>query len=237
MTRLVGLYPRSWRDRYEVEFLGVMEARRPSIGDQLDIVRGAVDARLHPQIPAPSDPARRPRRRVMVAGLLTMVGGAGWLAWMTFTLRYFRGWGSGMPEHAELGMAISFMTFLALTSATIAIAVAFDLLMPARGMVGAILAAFGFLMAALGGGMLILFGFVGVVLLAWSLSGRVIPHWLAIAWIGATVLTFSAMVAFVAGNGRDVGLLALGIPFGIAWLVVGVVIAVGRAPVSVGTVG
>ena len=236
MTRLVALYPRAWRDRYEVEFRGVMEARQPTVGDRLDVVRGAVDARLHPQVHGAVDPRPRPSRRTRVTGALALIGGAGFLAWLAFVLLYFRGWGEGMPEHAEVGTALNFIASLALMSATIAIAATFDSVLPARGMIGATLGAFGFLMAAFSGGVLILFAFVGVVLLAWSLSGRVIPHWLALAWIGTTVLTCSAMVAFVAGNGRDVGLLALGVPFGIAWLVVGVAIALGRPPVSVGAV-
>lgn len=30
MSGLVRLYPRTWRDRYEVEFLGVLASRPPS---------------------------------------------------------------------------------------------------------------------------------------------------------------------------------------------------------------
>lgn len=53
MSRLIGLYPTSWRNRYEEEFLALLAERQPtSIGDRLDLVRGAVDARLHPQVPA-----------------------------------------------------------------------------------------------------------------------------------------------------------------------------------------
>ncbi len=52
MSRLVGLYPSAWRVRYEEEFLALLAARPPaSIGDRLDLMRGAVDARLHPQVP------------------------------------------------------------------------------------------------------------------------------------------------------------------------------------------
>ena len=47
MSALVRLYPRTWRDRYESEFLHVLESRPPSPRDRLDIVRGALDAGLH----------------------------------------------------------------------------------------------------------------------------------------------------------------------------------------------
>ncbi len=53
MSRLVSLYPAPWRSRYEDEFLAVLAARPPTIGDRFDIVRGAVDARLHPQVSGP----------------------------------------------------------------------------------------------------------------------------------------------------------------------------------------
>lgn len=53
MSRLVALYPAAWRSRYGDEFLAVLTSRPPSMGDRVDIVRGAVDARLHPQLPAP----------------------------------------------------------------------------------------------------------------------------------------------------------------------------------------
>jgi hypothetical protein len=52
MSRLIALYPRSWRDRYEDEMRSLLEARPPTIRDRLDLVRGAVDARVHPQGPA-----------------------------------------------------------------------------------------------------------------------------------------------------------------------------------------
>lgn len=46
----MALYPRAWRTRYETEFQAVL-ADRPatSLADRLDIVRGALDAHLHPE--------------------------------------------------------------------------------------------------------------------------------------------------------------------------------------------
>ena len=52
MSRLIALYPAPWRARYEDEFLALLAERPPqSVGERLDIVRGAIDARLHPQLP------------------------------------------------------------------------------------------------------------------------------------------------------------------------------------------
>ena len=50
MSRLLRLYPQPWRDRYEEEFIDLMSERPPSLADRLDIVRGAIDARLQPQL-------------------------------------------------------------------------------------------------------------------------------------------------------------------------------------------
>lgn len=52
MRWLLWLYPRRWRRRYGDEFLAVLEERGLSLLVLLDIVRGALDARLHPQLVA-----------------------------------------------------------------------------------------------------------------------------------------------------------------------------------------
>lgn len=59
MKRLVALYPTAWRARYEDEFIALLEARRPSLLERFDIVRGAADARLHPQVVGPRRVADR----------------------------------------------------------------------------------------------------------------------------------------------------------------------------------
>ena len=46
VSRLMALYPATWRQRYEDEFLVLLETRPPSLGDRIDIVRGALDAHL-----------------------------------------------------------------------------------------------------------------------------------------------------------------------------------------------
>jgi hypothetical protein len=67
MSRLLRLYPRPWRDRYQEEFIDLMSERPPSLADRLDIVRGAIDARLHPQLRGPD---RVPDR----SGFATLAG-------------------------------------------------------------------------------------------------------------------------------------------------------------------
>ena len=89
MTRLIGLYPRTWRTRYEDEFLALLSDRPPDVLDRLDIVRGAIDARLHPSpedTPAPVEPAAARDPWSVRAGWLTLAGGVAWIAAMAVAI-------------------------------------------------------------------------------------------------------------------------------------------------------
>lgn len=72
MSSLVKLYPATWRRRYEQEFSQLLAERPPSVRDRIDIVRGALDARVSPQIPG-----SRVRERV---GYLALLGMGVWIA-------------------------------------------------------------------------------------------------------------------------------------------------------------
>lgn len=50
MSRLVRLYPAAWRERYEAEFLRLLQERPIGVQGSVDVVRGAVDAQLHPEL-------------------------------------------------------------------------------------------------------------------------------------------------------------------------------------------
>ena len=52
MTGLLKLYPASWRKRYGDEMEALLETRRPDRRERIDLIRGALDAWVHP--PAPS---------------------------------------------------------------------------------------------------------------------------------------------------------------------------------------
>ena len=45
---LLRAYPRGWRERYGQEFLALLSDRRPGPAEVLDVLAGALDARLHP---------------------------------------------------------------------------------------------------------------------------------------------------------------------------------------------
>jgi hypothetical protein len=72
MSALLRLYPGAWRDRYGEEMHAVLETRRPSRRDRIDLIRGAFDAWIHPLSPsmAPSIAA------IVGGGLWTMIGAA-----------------------------------------------------------------------------------------------------------------------------------------------------------------
>jgi len=94
MSALVRLYPRAWRERYEAEFLDLLEARPPTLGDRFDILRGALDARLHPQVQQPEAPEpaavdAAPDDTVVVRrlGYAALAGGVAWvLTWWFATV-------------------------------------------------------------------------------------------------------------------------------------------------------
>lgn len=89
MTRLIGLYPRTWRTRYEDEFLALLSDRPPDVLDRLDIVRGAIDARLHPPAELAPPPIEPPVARgpwAVRAGWLTLAGGVLWIAAMVVAI-------------------------------------------------------------------------------------------------------------------------------------------------------
>jgi hypothetical protein len=50
-TWLLRLYPRAWRDRYQDEFVALLEQCPFSLGDVFDIIAGAIDAHLHACVP------------------------------------------------------------------------------------------------------------------------------------------------------------------------------------------
>lgn len=50
MNWLLHLYPMRWRERYGEEFGSVLASQRASAGMVLDVLAGAIDAHLYPQI-------------------------------------------------------------------------------------------------------------------------------------------------------------------------------------------
>ena len=53
LSRYVALYPRAWRERYGEELQAILEAERLGLRIRFDLLRGALDAHLHPSTPSP----------------------------------------------------------------------------------------------------------------------------------------------------------------------------------------
>ena len=109
MSRLVDLYPRPWRDRYEDEFRSLLAERPPSLAGRIDIVRGALDERLRPQVPGPGHVRDR-------AGLGPLVGFGLLVAAIVVAangpVHYDR---YGMYRDGALGMPLLFVGLLLLS--------------------------------------------------------------------------------------------------------------------------
>jgi len=65
MRLLLWLYPARWRRRYGAEMRALLRQSRPGPRDAWDLLRGALDAHIHPQWPA-----RSARARAVVAAAL-----------------------------------------------------------------------------------------------------------------------------------------------------------------------
>ena len=69
--RLLRLYPGAWRRRYGHELAILLEDRPPTARDRVDLVRGAIDAHLHP-----IEPLRWPATAAAIAGVVWTAGAA-----------------------------------------------------------------------------------------------------------------------------------------------------------------
>ena len=66
MRALLALYPRVWRRRYAAEFAALLDAQRLSLGLVLDVVLGAIDAHLDPQLADEDETSLRRRMKDVV---------------------------------------------------------------------------------------------------------------------------------------------------------------------------
>jgi hypothetical protein len=230
-TWLVRLYPPTWRARYGAEFAELLGERPLGVRDGLDVVRGALDARLHPQVAR----ATRPRRTATVAdrlvALAAVIVGCLFTIWAGIIVVASPRWGAPSSAGNDL-IAVSYGAAAAATLVAIGVLVSLawryggDL--GPIGMLGSILAAAGLI--AIGSeagtiGMVMLV--LGTLLLAPGLTALV--GWLVpAAMLGATILMAAAMFGFVSTGGQEVVWLSLLIAYGPSWMVLGLGIGRGR---------
>lgn len=234
MSRLMRLYPAAWRERYETEFLQVLENRPAGFRGLLDVVLGAVDAHLHPElIGAESRPWTH-----RLPGLCAM--GAG-LIWSSFFVRALTGdpaqeWGDSIGFAIILMIVavpgdylVAYRRPIGMTVAAIVIAMVLALILPwtvAEGLLNLTVGVAAWLLV--GAGMLTL-----VAIRAGVGTRR---RWLM---LGVAVL----LPAFVAipilggfGPGDRGGALAMLIavlPYGLVWAVLGLRMTLRGSPTIV----
>jgi hypothetical protein len=75
VSALLRLYPGAWRARYGDEMAALLEERPPDRRERLDLIRGALDAWLHPPTPSPA-----PMLAALIGGGLWTVVAAAVLA-------------------------------------------------------------------------------------------------------------------------------------------------------------
>jgi hypothetical protein len=231
VTALVRLYPRAWRDRYEQELLTLLEVRPPTSRDRLDLIRGALDARLNPEIPGSAHGAEA-RRRVPVAVALAALAGVSWLAWVGVGLSAFRGWDGPMPTNAAATAVLSALASLLTAAAHVALALlAGDRLRPIGGLAVSI-AAVCFLGIAVGAGSLGTVALLASAVTAVNLGRGTLPTWLARVWAVGAVVTGGSMVAFVASSGREVWMLGFVVSYGLVWLAIAGTLSIRGVPVT-----
>ncbi len=213
MSRLVRLYPSAWRERYGAEFVALLDERPPNALDRLDIVRGAIDARIHPQVlDDPTEPATGP------AGLRRAgaVGAIGGLLWALAGLSFY-----GAPYVDDLGYKDGGSVVLLAVSAAALTGLAAALVVHRMADRSVVLwgAAAAILLGAIGLAMpwpILVVGFFGIVIgtLVFGVIGasRLGPAYLAVG-VGALLA-----LGFNTEDGRALWL----IPLGAAWVVAGV---------------
>ena len=224
MTRLIALYPRTWRDRYETEFRALLAERFPDPLDRIDMVRGALDAHLHPQLGSTNSGETAPPHSARLAGILAVLGGALWAgAGVAF---------HGAPYNAGLGYKESGSAIVVALAAALVTGLAVLMVtraLPGRPvllsisaiavMLGALAMALPWPVAALG----FLTTIVGTVLFGLVATPRLGPTGIFLG--GAAVLALGF-------NTEDERALFL-LPLGAAWILFGIVLAIRGTPATV----
>ncbi len=223
---LVRFYPEPWRARYGVEFAELLAARPPTLRDRLDIIRGAMDARVQPQV------LGAPARREVTAGdralaaAAILVGGL-FSTWAGIILVLSPRWGeAGTGFDALLALSYGAGSLGAFVAIAVLLGLAYrhigDLRSP--GAIGAIAMAGGFLAMMGGDGnsaasvLLIVFG---TLLMSPGLAraiGRPVSAFVA----GSTLFLAAAMFGFVGSGGQDLLWLWMLAGYGPGWMLLGV---------------
>jgi hypothetical protein len=224
MSRLLRLYPRAWRERYGDEFVELIREKPPTSLDTFDVIRGALDAWLHPQIVGQT-PSRAPAgaRLARLARAGAIAGGALWIAGGLAM--------NSLPIDPDLGYKNADIAMLVIVAAMVvtALAALATASVPAASRYAGI-AALAILLGAVLTAMpwpVLIIGFFGYIL-ATAAFGVILA-----LWAGRAVGGLLAIAALLLSNMNTEDERALlTIPIGLAWIAVGA-FAIRRAPARV----
>jgi hypothetical protein len=224
MSWPVRLYPRAWRERYGAELEALLEARPPTLGDRLDLIRGALDARANPQVGSIA-PERQRSPQDAWTRIAIIVGGALLWAWALGLALMITPWSGPEPEPGPFLVivpVVGLVGALATAGALLALALVHESAVGRLGAIGAAVTALGLVLAPLGGGIatiVLLLG--GTTIFCGAFSPRVVSRGAALVQLIATVVLVGGILAFIAGGGQDVRLIWFAVAYGPAWVVFG----------------
>jgi hypothetical protein len=233
MSRLLTLYPGEWRARYGDEVEALLAARPPDLHDRLDLVRGAIDARINPQ-------GRGNKLNGSVAvpdraiGALAISAGFLFTLWITIFVVYP---GPRGVESTQLAWWHALARTSALSGSLFG-AVAVGAIMLRHGhrigdvaVLGGAALVLGLLLAQSGPFAMAMIGF-GTLVLARGMSGWLGSPVVSTFFVMATFLAFAGLVALAVGGGRDLRALWLMLPYGPGWLALGLAVFRHRTPTA-----
>jgi hypothetical protein len=227
---LLRLYPETWRARYGAEFTDLLLARPPSARDQLDILRGAVDARLNPQL-TEDRVVRVPTAADRLLALAGVLAGTLFTVWASIIALATSPWGSpALSDEGLMGTAYAAGLFGMILAVCVLVGLVARYVneLSTFGAVAALVVAAGFFFAVGGAsivGLLLLTG--GSVALAPPLA-RVVHPLVAASLALATVFLALAMLGFVGSDGQTMFWLIFGGGYGPAWVLLGISLRRGR---------
>jgi hypothetical protein len=236
---LLRLYPETWRDRYGAEFAELLLARPPSPRDRFDIVRGAVDARLNPQL------TEEPVVRVATAAdrLLALAGvlaGALFTVWASIIEVATPRWESvAVPDENLMAAAYGagLLGMILAVCVLTGLAARYVDELGSFGAIAAVVVAAGFFFAVGGATIVAVLVLTGGTLALAPALARVVHPLVASFLALTTVLLALAMFGFAGSGGQDTFWLVFGGGFGPAWMILGISLRRGRRADRIATAG
>jgi hypothetical protein len=233
-SRLLNLYPEAWRERYGAEFRDLLEARPPALRDRLDIVVGAIDARVNPQVGAAPPMDRVVTAADRVLALAAVAAGALYGTWATALAVAAPRWGSpiAVPDAVvDAAYGALFLATIPFIGVLFGLAHRYAATFTRIGLAGTLVAVVGHALGIMGGGPLAVLMITGGTLALTPSLARSLASWpLAITLALATVAVLGAMFGFVASAGQATWLFVFLLPLGPAWILLGRTLLRGGPP-------